>query len=374
MKSGDLIEFNQSKHFKFLRLLGQGGTGDTVLFKDETTNMFFAIKKYSPKNKEYKDEFYERFVDEIKILFQIAHPNIVRIYNYYLYPEYKAGYLQMEYIEGVSVDKYEPSWGDSEWEKIFIDVISAFNYLEKKRILHRDIRPANIMINDNDDVKIIDFGFGKELKEDEEENSILLNWPATEFPQEVAMEGNYNHQSEIFFIGKLFQKIFREKQLNFKFDYIIDKMIKINPDYRYKTFEEVSQGISEDVLGELGFTEDQKKIYRNFAQCLCDSIIDYKEEFKPIDDINEIFSKLGKLIRSSSLEEYIQDIRKLIQCFIINGYTYTDRKAIEISCVKEFYKFISGLDEKKQKVVMDNINTRLSGITIDILNDEQMPF
>lgn len=62
--------------------------------------MLFAFKKYVPKDFNYIDELYKRFVDEIKILFTISHPNIVRVYNYYLYPEIKHGYLQMEYIEG----------------------------------------------------------------------------------------------------------------------------------------------------------------------------------------------------------------------------------------------------------------------------------
>lgn len=86
MKSGDIIELNRKKQFKYVKVLGEGGTGDTHLFLDYTTNMNFAIKKYSPKQLEYRDDFYNRFVEEIKILFNLSHPNIVRIYNYYLYP------------------------------------------------------------------------------------------------------------------------------------------------------------------------------------------------------------------------------------------------------------------------------------------------
>ena len=372
MDSGALVEFNQSKHFRYVRPLGQGGTGQAFLFKDETTNMCFAIKKYVPQDENFKEELYKRFVDEIIILFQIAHPNIVRIFNYYLYPEYKTGYLQMEFINGCGIDEYEPL-DDSDWGKIFIDVISAFNYLEKKRILHRDIRPANIMIDDKNEVKIIDFGFGKEIKENEEGNSILLNWPVTELPQEVSMEGKYNHQSEIYFIGKLFQKIFREKHIDFKFDFIINKMAKTSTDERYKTFEEVSQEISEGVLGELGFTDVQKNIYRDFAENLCSHIVNYTSEYKPISDINETLSRLAKLIRNSLLERYIQDLPQLIRCFINGGITYSNIKNIEVSCVKEFYKLIIGLEESKQKIVMDNIFTRLSRIKVD-LDDDQMPF
>ena len=87
MNKGDLIVFDSKKNFKYIKSLGAGGTGDTHLFLDETTGIPFAIKKYAPKDFRYVDEYYSRFVDEIIILFNITHPNIVRIYNYYLYPE-----------------------------------------------------------------------------------------------------------------------------------------------------------------------------------------------------------------------------------------------------------------------------------------------
>lgn len=188
-----VIKFDKGKDFKYVRPLGlPGGTGETYLFKDETMNMFFAIKKYVPQDTEHIDDYYRRFIEEIKILLQISHPNIVRVYNYYLYPEFKTGYLQMEYVNGTSIDKFIPNeWGKS-WEDIFIETITAFEYLEKNNILHRDVRPANILIDENGSVKIIDFGFGKKIDSmNQEGNSILLNWPATEMPDEVQQNGEY---------------------------------------------------------------------------------------------------------------------------------------------------------------------------------------
>lgn len=83
LKAGDIVEFDRIKQFRYIESLGEGGTGDTHLFKDETTDMLFAFKKYAPKDLDFIDEYYSRFVEEIKILFRISHPNIVRVYNYY---------------------------------------------------------------------------------------------------------------------------------------------------------------------------------------------------------------------------------------------------------------------------------------------------
>ena len=79
MNNGDVITFNSKKAFTYIKPLGSGGTGDTHLFLDETTRIQFAIKKYVPKDSQFTDEDYRRFVDEIIILFNISHPNIVRI-------------------------------------------------------------------------------------------------------------------------------------------------------------------------------------------------------------------------------------------------------------------------------------------------------
>lgn len=214
-KNKKVIEFNNiKKSFEYIKKLGFGGTGDTHLLKDNTTNMEFAFKKYVPKAKNMRNELYERFVDEIKILFQVSHPNIVRIYNYYLYPENKLGYLQMEYIDGVSVDKYIEC-SDLELNNIFLQVINAFRYLEEKNILHRDIRPENILIDKKGNVKIIDFGFGKIIDKDEKNNnSVCLNWPVDRLPEEIALNGEYTHCTEIYFIGKLFEYILKEKRVN----------------------------------------------------------------------------------------------------------------------------------------------------------------
>lgn len=76
MNAGDVITFDAKKNFTFVKTLGAGGTGDTHLFKDETTDMLFAFKKYVPKDARFVDEHYSRFVDEIKYCL-ISHIQIL---------------------------------------------------------------------------------------------------------------------------------------------------------------------------------------------------------------------------------------------------------------------------------------------------------
>lgn len=375
MKSGDIVTFDAQKNFTFVKMLGGGGTGDTHLFKDETTDMYFAIKKYVPKDERYIDALYDRFVDEIKILFNISHPNIVRIYNYYLYPQSKTGYLQMEYVDGITIDQYDPlPWDNKGWEDIFTEVIGAFEYLEKNNILHRDIRPANILIDKLGTVKIIDFGFGKQLNGSRnEDNSILLNWPATEMPNEVQLNQEYDERTEIYFVGTLFKHLLKENIKSFRFQHIIEKMVKINPEQRYSSFSEITTDITSGVLSEVDFTQKQKECYRKFADAVSSHIYSYSDKYTPLNDTNQTITKIAELIRNSALEEFIQDNRQLINCFITGGYRYESRNDINVDVVKDFYSLVTSLAPAKRKLLFANLHTRLATISV-IMDDPDLPF
>lgn len=280
----------------------------------------------------------------------------------------------MEYIDGKAIDEFEPDgWGKS-WNDIFAEAITAFEYLEEHNILHRDVRPANMLIDKNENVKIIDFGFGKQLDGTiKEENSILLNWPVTEMPDEVQLNQEYNHITEIYFVGTLFRHLIRNTDTNFKFPHIIEKMTKINPTQRYSSFTEVSQAISEGVLGEIDFSNSEKKIYRAFANALAGHIGHYIEKYAPINNTSLTLSGLADLIRNSALEEYIQDNSQLIRCFISGRYSLYTKKDIALQTVIDFYGLVTSLPPAKQKILFDNIYNRLSTIKIEA-EEEELPF
>ena len=367
------------KKFKYIDALGQGGTGKALLFKDETTDMLFAIKKYETEDKEHEEEFYNRFVDEIKILFKISHPNIVRVYNYYLYPEEKVGYLQMEYVKGSTLDKYAALPFDDDWkswEDIFKETILAFEYLEKNNILHRDIRPQNILIDEKGNVKIIDFGFGKLLNTDSsenDENSIILNWPVTQLPEDITLYGKYNHTTEIYFLGKLFEHIIKENNMkdSFKYYHIIEKMVHIEKEKRYQSFSEIVSAISELMLREDYFNDNERDIYIKFSNDLYNHIAELSTSIQR-KNINIIIERLQKVLRNSMLDEFIQSVNDLIHCFTDEFATYYSRRDIEYKTVENFYKLLISLPNDKKEIVIDNLYTKLSNLSIK--KDDDLPF
>lgn len=376
IEEGKILKFEAMKSLKYIKELGSGGTGNTHLFKDETTDMLFAIKKYepAPQNIDFKEELYDRFVDEIKILFKISHPNIVRIYDYYLYPNKKVGYLQMEYINGTAIDKYNPFPWDRSWEEIFIEVIKTFKYLEENNILHRDIRPENLLLDENFNLKLIDFGFGKVInnKDTREKNSVVLNWPVTEMPEEIIKDQDYDNKTEIYFLGNLFYHIFKEKEVDFKYKSIIEKMIQYSCDKRYNSFEQIYQDISKGIFIEIDFSNYEKEIYRNFADSLYSHISVYTGPYELKTNIEQIINDLEDVVKENSLEFFIQSNSKLINCFVSGPYKYKINTDIQVEVVTKFYEFFIKLSREKQKNVLDNIHNRLNTIKIEI--DDDLPF
>lgn len=371
-----IVNFDSSKQFKLIKNLGHGGTGDTNLFLDESMNLLFAIKKYSPIEKNNIDECYNRFIDEIKILFTISHENIVRIYNYYLYPTVKVGYIQMEYINGKTIDKINPSDYGKTWNEYFVETINAFDYLYDNNILHRDIRPSNFMITENGVLKIIDFGFGKKVLNNNEKNSVLLNWPATINPEEVITNGNYDYLTEIYYIGELFKHLVLNDN-SFLYHDILKKMLEFSPENRYKNYKEIKEDISSCLLSKNLFDNNQKECYMAFADGLFNSITKFNSEPVFKYNIDEIRLSLEKVVKISSLEIYVQCNNDVINCFVDGAFTYKTKQIITTESLINFYRFFVNSDSVKKSIIVDTIIARLKKVPIideKFKIDDELPF
>lgn len=372
LEPGYIATFDMKKHLTFQRNLGSGGTGDTMLFKDETTDSFFAIKKYVPKQTEYAKEDYVRFVEEIKIIFKLAHPNIVRVFNYYLYPELTTGYIQMEYIQGTTLDKFVPT-ADRGWDEIFIDAIGAFRYLESHKVLHRDIRPANFMITaEGSELKVIDFGFGKVISpENKSENSVLLNWTA-KLPEEISNGGPYDERTEIYFLGCMFGKL-TESDPFFSYSSILNKMSSYETKERYQSFGEVASDLNSTLFTQIKFKDDEKKVYRKFADCLLSLISYFAGDAVFEEDPQKIIGRLADVIKENSLEEVVEANPALIECFVKSRYSCDMDPKVPVTVVEDFYKMLVSQKAAKQNLIIQNIMNRLSTIRIET-GDDPLPF
>lgn len=373
MKNQQIIEFVRKKDFKFLKEIGQGGTGKTVLLEDEIIHEVFVCKKYSPFYEEDKDLYFSYFVDEIKILHTVYHKNIVRVFNYYLYPELKTGYILMEYIDGQTINEYLFENPDKIAD-IFLQTIDGFRYLEENNILHRDIRPENILISNGGTTKIIDFGFGKNIDFGDPNKSISLNWryaTPNEFSANI-----YDVKTEIYFIGKLFEEIITNiENIDFKFSKLLSKMILANHETRIPSFFDVYRETIKFGTLENYFTYDEKRTYQYFANSLTALLSKMPYGTKYNSNLDEIIKSLEELYKNSILEEYIQNNNKLTQIFIDGKYSYFPKVEFSVSNLLAIIQLFKSVSEDKRKMILNNLWERFDRIERYVEEeDDDLPF
>jgi serine/threonine protein kinase len=356
-----IIEFVRTKDFIFIEEIGQGGTGKTVTLKDDIIDELFVCKKYSPYYKEHKELFFSNFIDEIKILHKIYHKNIVRVFNYYLYPEQKTGYILMEFIDGEKISDFAKK-NPHLISDLFVQTITGFSYLEQNQILHRDIRPENILVSSDGVVKIIDFGFGKRLKfEGDYNNSISLNWrfePPKDLENKI-----YDFKTEIYFVGKLFEEIVKDNNIeNFNYKDILSEMIKSDYNERIHNFSLIERGILSNESITSYFLDDEKEIYQRFANSLTAIFSKIEENASYESDIEKIIASLQEIYRNSMLEHYVFNTNLIARSFVNGNFKYFKRVYFELDTLTDFIKLINSASVDLKKIIINNIWQRLDTI------------
>lgn len=371
---GKIIQFIRSKDYKFIEDIGQGGTGRTVLLEDEIINEQFVCKKYSPFYDEHQKTFFKNFKDEIKLLHLLNHKNIVRVFNYYLYPEDHTGYILMEFIRGKNISDFLKENPDK-LNDVFRQTIEGFVHLENASILHRDIRPDNILVSTEGIVKIIDFGFSKKIDfESGFDKSISLNWryePPKEFKEKI-----YDFKTELYFLGKLFEEIILENNFkNFRYKGLLNNMVELEYENRIPSFFDLKRKLISELTYEISFSREEKLIYQEFADSLENIIssIDVYAEY--ITDIPNIIRELQEVLRNSILEVNIQNQNIIARCFIKGNFRYWKKHIIKVETIENFSKFLSSTSKERQKVILNNLWQRLDKIERhNKIAEEDLPF
>lgn len=374
MKKNSQIQFLRQKDYRYIDDIGQGGTGRTILIEDELINESFVCKKYSPYYEEDKEIYYQYFKNEIKILHRINHNNIVRVFNYYLYPEETTGYILMEYVKGKSINEYLYENPDKVLD-VFNQTIEGFKYLEENNILHRDIRPENILVSENGIVKIIDFGFGKQIDFGKKSKSISLNWrynPPKDFQEKI-----YDFKTEIYFIGKLFEEVILNiENIEFKYSETISKMILIDHHKRIDSFFDIYREIISQETNDFEFSMYEKKAYQDFAECLMKIYSKKSNDVEYSKNIEQIIRDLDDLYKNSTLENFIQNNASLTRIFIKGNYRLFPKIPFKVEILYSFIKLLKSISENKRKIVINNLWQRFDVIPaiIELNYNDDLPF
>jgi len=147
----------QYGRYQIVKELGRGSMGVVYQAHDPQIDRMLALKVLRP-DRMGSEDFVQRFIKEAKAIGRLAHPGIVTVYD--VGEDQDTIFLAMEFLEGISLSAYakEKSPDLDEIAGIGIQVAESLDYAHAQGIVHRDIKPQNIMIAPDGRVKITDFG------------------------------------------------------------------------------------------------------------------------------------------------------------------------------------------------------------------------
>jgi serine/threonine protein kinase len=197
--------------------LGKGAMGIVYLAKDPVIGRLVAIKTIragSGSDEDDTQEFRERFVREAQTAGILSHPNIVTIHDIGEDAETETSFIAMEYIEGKNLKMLLAEKTRFPFEQIsemIAEIAEALDYAHRKGIIHRDVKPANVIITTDGKVKITDFGIAKIASSNLTTTGQFLGTPNYMSPEQVS-GSPVDGRSDLFSLGVVLYELLTSKK------------------------------------------------------------------------------------------------------------------------------------------------------------------
>lgn len=293
------VKIEKLGRYRILDVLGQGAMGVVYKASDDRINRTVAIKTLQIRadmTEAQIKEFRERFFHEAQFAGRLSHPNVVTIYD--VQEEGDLSYIAMEYVDGTTLEKMLNAKTNLPLDKtidILMQVCDGLTYAHRFGVIHRDIKPGNIIVSHDGTAKIMDFGIAKVTTSTRTVIGTILGTPGYMSPEQITGK-SVDYRSDIFSVGTVMYELFTgEKAFTGKnmteimykvvndnppppttlnstlpamLSNIVMKALKKNPDKRYASIEElarhlknVKEFLNGNAVGtELAFAEDRTVI------------------------------------------------------------------------------------------------------------------
>ncbi|MBO4775173.1 MAG: serine/threonine protein kinase [Lachnospiraceae bacterium] len=301
-----------SNRYFVMEMIGRGGMSNVYKVKDVRLNTVWAMKEINA----FDSVFYEAGIKEMNILKELNHPALPRIVDIV---QTKDSYcVIMDYIEGINLEEYVQKNGsmtEKDAVKTAFALLDALKYLHsKKRIIYSDLKPSNIMLSEDGEIKLVDFGISANESPGKEKGLFFTKEFAA--PEMLAGKG-VDERSDIYGLGATLKHI-ADEEYSFGFDYFLKKCMKNDPDERYQSAAEAWNELSGiRSLNDARYRKIRKAIGQNIfylimfilsftGVCLCEYCkgIEKKNEWEKICEKAVNSSDIG--VRMSSLEKMIE--------------------------------------------------------------------
>jgi len=204
---------NSIENYQVVSVIGEGGMGKIYKAIDKRTKKVIVMKQLMIAEKEI---LIKRFKREADIMLSLNHKNIVTVYDYL--KKGSSYHIIMEFVDGISLEdlirkkvKIEPVRA----LLIFNEICKGLKYAHDRQIIHRDIKPNNVLISKTGVVKLVDFGIAKSLQEDDEaltKTGVIMGTPAYMSPEQLISTKYVDNLTDIYSMGVMFYQMVTGKK------------------------------------------------------------------------------------------------------------------------------------------------------------------
>jgi tRNA A-37 threonylcarbamoyl transferase component Bud32 len=243
---------------EILELVGHGGMGAVYKARQPRLDRLVALKILAP-HRVQDPAFAERFSREARTLARLSHPHIVGIHDFGeldgLY------YFVMEYVDGASLREVMQAGRLSPSDALGLvpQICGALQFAHDAGVVHRDVKPENILLDRSGSVKIADFGLAKLLEPDRTNavsltvSGAVLGTPAYMAPEQIEHPLEVDHRADIYAVGVVFYEMLtgelplgrfdppsRKVRMDVRLDDVVLRALEKEPTRRYQLAREVS--------------------------------------------------------------------------------------------------------------------------------------
>ena len=226
-------------------IVSSSESGYSEIWRVDRGGRFRVLKCLKPQFR--GDPLYERLLlKEFDIGYSLNHENICEYYSFGSNPDL-GNCIEMEWVDGRTLEEFlaEGKRERSVYNKVVGEICSALTYMHAKQVLHRDLKPTNILVTYNgDNVKLIDFGLS-----DADSSSVLKTPAGTAVfaAPEVRSGGKASVRSDLYSLGVV-MSLFHVR----KYSPIVRKLLSVKPEGRYGSVAEVQKALKSDMPAVAG--------------------------------------------------------------------------------------------------------------------------
>lgn len=279
---GTLIEGK----YEILKMIGKGGMSEVYLAMDKNLNKQWAVKEIQKKAWDKNNQVVvQSALAEANMMKRLDHPCLPRIVD--IIDKDDVIYVIMDYIEGEPLSKILEKEGAQEQETVIEwaeDLCGVLDYLHTQDppIIYRDMKPANIMLQPNGNIKLIDFGIAREYKEQNLEDTVSLGTKGYAAPEQFGGKGQTDQRTDIYCLGvtlyhlvtgknpceppyEIYPIRYWDPKLSAGLESIILKCTQLNPEDRYQSCAELLYAIYHYEEADDTYRNKQKRKVNIFA-------------------------------------------------------------------------------------------------------------